>query len=182
MKSRKHLLWPAVCLLLAALSVFLYTELRKATADTYTVSMYRKTWSDKYSTYLTSKAAPRPEADWRSEMHEADPVNVRFDGCDLRKTAGYGPTSLQGAFAAEEVNRLMGETVLTEDWPFGWAIYFTNDWFVVHAYAEVWLPDEPDGLVTATMTIYLEDSAAPAAVLTWEGAIGEPIGFGATEI
>ena len=182
MHSRKQLLWPAVCLLMAALSAFLYTELCRANADTYTVSLYRKTWSDKYNTHLTSKAAPRPEADWRSGAHDADPVTVRFDGSTLRQTAGYGPTSLQGAFAAEDVNRLMGETVLTADWPFSWGVYFTNDWSVAHAYAEVWLPDEPDGLVTATMTIYLEDSAAPAAVLSWEGAIGEPVAFGAAEI
>jgi len=182
MKTRKHLLWPAVCLLLTAFSLFLYAELRKVAADTYTVSLYRKTWSDKHNTHLTGKAAPLPAADWRSGAHDAAPVTVWFDGSTLRQTAGYGPTSLHGAFAAEEVNRLMGEAVLTADWPFSWGVYFTNDWYVVHAYAEVWLPDQPDGLVTATMTIYLEDRAAPAAVLTWEGPIGDPISFGSAEI
>ena len=174
--------WAALCLLLAGLSVFMYVQLRKATADCYTVCMYREEWSEEYSDYVTRRIGPMEEARWASGSHDATPVTVRFDGTILRQSAGYGPTGLNGSFAAADVNALYDQEVLAEDWPFRWGIYFTNDWSVCNVYLAVQLPQEPDGEVTATLTVYSEGSAIPMEVRTWTGGIGEQIAFGGLEI
>ena len=178
----KRCVWPLFCLLLAGITVLMYIQLDKANADCYTVCMYREGWSDKYSDYVTRRIAPMKEAMWVSGSHDAKPVKVRFDGTILRQSAGYGPTGLNGVFAAEDVNALCGQAILTEDWPFGWGIYFTNDWCVCDVYLAVQLPQEPDGEVTATLTVYSEGSAKPVEVRTWTGRIGEQIVFGGLEI
>lgn len=182
MKERKKLIWPVLCMLLAALSVFLYIRLEEAQADTYTVRMYKDEWSEKYGCYLTRSKAPAQEAEWASGMHEAEPVKVSFDGSVLRQSAGYGPTSAWGWFRAEDVNDFYGQEVLTEDWPFCWGSYFTNDWFVCDAYLYVELPQEPDGDATATLTVYLRGWPKPVETLTWTGKLGEVIGFPAVEM
>ena len=172
----------ALCLLLAALSAFLYIQLEEANADCYTVCMYRDEWSDQYSDYVTRRIEPRREAEWTSGSHDAKPVKVSFDGTILRQSAGYGPAGLNGAFAAGDVNALYGQEVLTEDWPFGWGIFFTNDWLVCDVYLAVQLPREPEGDVTATLTVYAEGAAKPVEVSTWTGKLGERITFGGFEI
>lgn len=178
----KRLVWPLLCLLMAGIAVFLYIQLEETVADRYTVCMYHEEWSDQYSDFVTRRIGPMEEAMWASGSHDAKPVKVRFDGTILRQSAGYGPTGLNGAFAAEDVNALYGQEVLTEDWPFGWGIYFTSDWRVCDVYLAVQLPQEPEGAVTATLTIYSEGSAVPVQVCTWTGKIGERIVFGGLEI
>lgn len=182
MKKSRGVLWPLLCLALAALSVFLYASLKEAGTDAYTVRLYRTFWNDEGGYYATRSIAPRPEAAWQSGQHEAEPVTVRFDGAVLHQGAGYGPTTLTGAFAADDVNALCGREVLAEDWPFTWSLYFTNDWYVVSAYAEIRLPEDEGGEAEATLTVYHADHSAPAAVLTWRGGIGEMIKFGAAEL
>lgn len=183
MKTHKLNGWKIGCLLLAVmLIVFLYNHMVDSEKDTYTVRLYRTYWNEEGGYEATRSIAPRPEAAWRSEMHEAPPVTVRFDGAVLRQGAGYGPTSLEGAFAAEDVNALCGREVLTEDWAFSWGLYFTNHWYHINAYAEVRLPEEEGGPAEATMTVYHEGYSAPAAVLTWTGEVGELICFGAEEL
>ncbi|MBQ2953659.1 MAG: hypothetical protein IJE07_08895 [Clostridia bacterium] len=183
MKKRKLNGWMLAFIALAAtLLVLLYIQMRASETDTYTVRLYRTSWNEERGYEVTRSIAPRPEAAWRSEMHEAPPVPVRFDGAVLRQGAGYGPTSLEGAFAAEDVNELCGREVLREDWVFSWGLYFTNDWYHINAYVEVRLPEEESGLAEATMTVYHEGYSAPACVMTWTGEVGEPIRFGAEEL
>lgn len=182
MKPHKLNGWKFACIVLAAaLLVILYIQMRALETDTYTVRLYRTYWNEAGGYEATRSITPRPEAAWRAVMHEAPPETVRFDGAVLRRGAGYGPTSLEGAFAAEDVNALCGREVLTEDWEFCWALYFTNDWYHINAYVEVRLPEE-GGLAEATMTVYHEGQASPAAVLTWTGEVGEPIRLGAAEL
>ena len=182
MTKWKRFVWPLLCLLLAGITVFMYIQLGKANADCYTVCMYREEWSDKHSDYVTRRIGPMEEAMWASGSHDAAPVKVRFDGTVLRQAAGYGPTGLNGAFAAADVNALYDQNVLTEDWSFGWGIYFTNDWCVCDVYLAVQLPREPEGDVTATLTVYSEGSAKPVEVRTWNGKLGDRIAFGGLEI
>jgi len=183
MTPRKLTAWKTACIILAAaLLTLLYLQLRASETDAYTVRLYRTYWDEERGYEITRSITPRTEAAWRSEMHEAPPVTVRFDGAVLRQGAGYGPTSLEGAFAAEDVNALCGREVLTEDWVFSWALYFTNDWYHINVYAEVRLPEEDGGPAEATMTVYHEGHSAPAEVLTWTGEVGEPIRFGAAEL
>ena len=183
MKTKKLNGWKlAFFALTAALLVILYNQMRASETDTYTVRLYRTYWNEEGGYEATRSIVPRPEAAWRSEMHGAPPVTVRFDGAVLRQGAGYGPTSVEGTFASEDVNALCGREVLKEDWRFGWALYFTNDWYHITAYAEIRLPEEEGGQVEATLTVYHEGQSAPAAVLTWTGEIGEPIAFGAEEL
>ena len=180
---KKLNVWKIACIaLVAVLLVSLYIQLRASETDTYTVRLYRTYWNEERGCKITASIVPRPEAAWRSEMHEALPVTVRFDGAVLRRGAGYGPTSLEGAFAAEDVNGLCGREVLTEDWGFSWGLYFTNDWYHINAYVEIRLPEDEGGLAEATMTVYHEGRSAPAAVMTWMGEVGEPIHFGAEEL
>lgn len=182
MKKYRKLGCPLLCLLLAGLSAFLYMKLEAASADRYTVCMYYEEWHEEYSDYVTRRIEPMEEAQWAAGSHDAESVAVRFDGAVLRQSAGYGPTGLNGSFAAADVNALYCQEVLTEDWPFGWGIYFTNDWCVCDAYLHVMLPQEPDGEVVATLTIYRRGEAAPDEILTWTGYLGERIGFGAIEL
>lgn len=183
MKAKKLNGWKlAFFALAAALLVILCIQMHASETDTYTVRLYRTYWNEEGGYEATRSIVPRPEAAWRSEMHEAPPVTVHFDGAVLRQGAGYGPTSLEGAFAAEDVNTLYDREVLAEDWSFGWALYFTNDWYHITAYAEIRLPEVEGGPVEATLTVYHEGQSTPAAVLTWTGEVGEPIGFGAAEL
>lgn len=183
MKTKKLNGWKlAFFALTAALLVILYNQMRASETDTYTVRLYRTYGNEEGGYEATRSIVPCPEAAWRSEMHEAPPVTVRFDGAVLLQGAGYGPTSLEGAFAAEDVNALCGREALTEDWVFSWGLYFTNDWYVVNVYAEICMPEEEDGLAEATLTVYHEGQSAPAVVLTWTGEVGEPIRFGAAEL
>ena len=178
----KMYIYPLLCLLLTGLTMHLYLQLQKASADQYTVCMYREVWSDQYSAYMTQRIKPMQEAEWTSGSHDAKPVKVRFDGTILRQSAGYGPTGLNGSFSAAEINALYGQEVLTQDWPFGWGIYFTNDWYVCDVYLAVQLPQEPTGEVTATLTLYSEGEGKPVVVRTWTGKLGERIIFGGLEI
>ena len=183
MKMKKLNGWKiAFIVLVVTLLMMLYNQIRTSETDTYTVRLYRTYWNEAGGYEATRSIAPRPEAAWRSEMHEAPPVTVRFDGAVLRKGAGYGPTSLEGAFAAGDVNALWGREALTEDWTFSWGLYFTNDWYHISAYVEVRLPEAEGGLAEATMTVYHEGQSAPACVMTWTGEVGEPIRFGAEEL
>jgi len=175
--------WKIACIvMIVALMMGIYLRMTDSAKDTYTVRLYRTYWNEEGGYEATRSIVPCPEAAWRSEMHEAPPVKVRFDGAVLRQGAGYGPTSLQGAFAAEDVNTLYGREVLTEDWPFSWGLYFTNDWYVINAYAEIRLPEDVNGLTEATLTIYHQGQSKPAAVLPWTGRIGDTIAFGAAEL
>ena len=178
----KKYVYPFLCLLLAGITAFLFVQLNGAQTDCYTVCMYRMEWSDVYGEYITRRIEPMADAEWTSGGHDAEPVKVQFDGTVLRQGAGYGPTALRGAFSAEYVNAAYGQPVLTENWPFGWGVYFTNDWYVCDAYLAVELPQEPEGEAKATLTIYIGGDAKPVEVQSWSGKLGEPIIFGGLEI
>lgn len=174
--------WKAACIVLAAVIVMLCTHMLcthmlASGKDTYTVRLYRTYWDAAKGYEVRHSIVPKSVAGYASGSHDAEAERVYFDGAEVRCGSGYGPRSLQGSFAAAEVNELYGREVLQADWVFSISAFKTSDKGGFDFRLAVDLPEEPDGEATATLMVFYAGHPAPD-VYTWSGAVGERIAFG----
>lgn len=178
MRIHRLNIWKIAGLLLGAvLIVCLYNHVINSDQDTYTVRLYRTYWNEEDGFEVTRSIVPQKVADFAYGSHDAKPERALFDGAEVHCGSSYGPSSLQGVFAASDVNVLFGREVLAQDWAFSISVFKTSQDKILNYYLSIELPWDPEGEAVATLMVFYDGHSMPT-VYTWTGALGERIGFG----
>ncbi len=178
MEKRKVNAWKAAFFTLVTLLMITLVAWYALTpcGDWYTVRMYREIRDEENGTTRYPSIVPEEKAGWAAGSHDAPVREVCFHGAVSRNSGGYGPQSLHGVFAAEEVRALWPELTIAEDWPFTISMFKTNGDATFRFDLAIILPQTPDGEARATLYIFREGLPKPE-IMEWTGSIGERIVF-----
>lgn len=117
---------------------------------------------------------PVREARWSEKEHGAPETLISIDKGRLKRSVGYGPITLKGAFSCEEIKNIWPDAPVDGDWAFEVILFNCH---TEGQHYRIFLDIQADtetGLSTADICIYQEGYAHPETA-HWKGKMGERI-------